>query len=87
MYTRHPPTPLLPAVVVEELVKGGNAEKVGVQVGDVVTETSALVLKAGKESEFENVGHGATPYNNCAPPPPPCRRATDTVRSSCPSEV
>lgn len=46
---------------------GGHAEKAGVHIGDVITETSAVVLKAGKEGEYERVGY-AFPHlrwHNC----------------------
>lgn len=38
---------------------GGNAAKDGqVQVGDVLTKCSAVLLKAGKEGEYEREGYG-----------------------------
>ena len=52
------------AVRVDEVVKNGNAEKAGVLAGDLLEECSAVVLKAGKEGEYEKVGHGARPYEN-----------------------
>ncbi|CAL8462458.1 g1991 [Coccomyxa elongata] len=53
------------AVVVEEIVKGGNAEQSGqVSVGDVVSKCSATVLKAGKGGEYEKEGYGQRPYDN-----------------------
>ncbi|EFN59382.1 hypothetical protein CHLNCDRAFT_137860 [Chlorella variabilis] len=52
-------------VFVEEIVAGGNAAKDGqVQVGDVLTRCSAVLLKAGKEGEFQREGHGQRPYDN-----------------------
>jgi hypothetical protein len=45
-------------VYVFEVVKGSNAEKAGVQPGDVLVKVSATVLKDGKEGEFENEGYG-----------------------------
>lgn len=37
----------------------GNAAKDGrVQVGDVLTKCSAVLLKAGKEGEYEREGYG-----------------------------
>ena len=41
-------------VVVDELVKGGNAEKSGnIRVGDILKRCSAVVLKDGTEGQFE----------------------------------
>ena len=51
-------------VFVEELVRGGNAEKAGVRVGDVLARVSATVLKDGKEGQFEKEGYGQRPYTN-----------------------
>ncbi len=52
-------------VFVEELTPGGAAEHSGaVAVGDVLASCSAVVLKAGKEGEYERRGHGARPYDN-----------------------
>lgn len=52
-------------VFVEELTPGGNADKSGVvQVGDVLTKCSAVVLKAGKEGQYEKEGYGQRPYDN-----------------------
>lgn len=52
-------------VFVEELTAGGNADKSGlVQVGDVLSQCSAVVLKAGKEGQYEREGYGQRPYDN-----------------------
>lgn len=55
---------MLDAVCVEEVVPNGNAAKAGVQPGDVLEECSAIVLKAGKDGEFEREGYGGRPYDN-----------------------
>ena len=52
------------AVVVDELVAGGNAERAGVLPGDVLEEVSCVMLKAGKEGEYASTGHGGRPYDN-----------------------
>eukprot|EP00891_Asterochloris_glomerata_P005463 jgi/Astpho2/5463/e_gw1.00077.19.1_t len=53
------------AVVVEEIVQGGNAEQTGVvQVGDVVSRVSATVLKEGKSGQYQREGYGSQPYSN-----------------------
>ena len=52
------------AVVVDELTAGGNAEQAGVQVGDILSEVSAVVLKAGKEGQYEREGYGQRPFDN-----------------------
>lgn len=52
-------------VVVEEIVKGGNADATGqVHVGDVVAKTSAIVLKSGQEGSYEREGYGQRVYDN-----------------------
>uniref|UniRef100_A0A383W2S3 PDZ domain-containing protein n=1 Tax=Tetradesmus obliquus TaxID=3088 RepID=A0A383W2S3_TETOB len=52
-------------VFVEEIAPGSNAEKCGeVQVGDVLDQCSAIVLKAGKEGQYEKEGYGQRPYDN-----------------------
>lgn len=48
----------------DELTAGGNAERTGIKVGDVLSEVGAVVLKAGKEGEFARKGHGSRPYDN-----------------------
>jgi PDZ domain len=52
------------AVLVEEVTPGGNAEKAGVQPGDIIVEVSAYVLKQGMEGQYENEGYGQRPYTN-----------------------
>lgn len=52
------------AVRVEELVKGGRAEKAGVQVGDILLEVSAVTLVAGKEGQYAQNGYGDRPFDN-----------------------
>jgi hypothetical protein len=52
------------AVVIEEVKPGSNAERAGVQVGDEVAQCSAIVLKTGKEGEYEKEGYGQRPYEN-----------------------
>jgi hypothetical protein len=34
------------------------------QVGDVLDQCSAVVLKAGKEGQYEREGYGQRPYDN-----------------------
>eukprot|EP00892_Ulva_mutabilis_P002348 jgi/Ulvmu1/12113/UM084_0039.1 len=51
-------------VKVEELAKGGRAERAGVQVGDIVLEVSAVTLTAGKEGLYEKNGYGDRPFDN-----------------------
>eukprot|EP00197_Chlamydomonas_leiostraca_P008785 CAMPEP_0202865750 /NCGR_PEP_ID=MMETSP1391-20130828/6334_1 /ASSEMBLY_ACC=CAM_ASM_000867 /TAXON_ID=1034604 /ORGANISM="Chlamydomonas leiostraca, Strain SAG 11-49" /LENGTH=166 /DNA_ID=CAMNT_0049545627 /DNA_START=147 /DNA_END=647 /DNA_ORIENTATION=+ len=52
-------------VYVEEVTPGGIADKTGkVQVGDVLSKCSAVVLKSGKEGEYEREGYGQTLYTN-----------------------
>lgn len=34
------------------------------QVGDVLDQCSAIVLKAGKEGQYEKEGYGQRPYDN-----------------------
>ena len=36
----------------------------GVQVGDIITEVSAVTLKAGTEGEYEAEGYGHVPFDN-----------------------
>ncbi|GAX77895.1 hypothetical protein CEUSTIGMA_g5337.t1 [Chlamydomonas eustigma] len=52
-------------VIVGEVMPGGAAEKSGrVTQGDILTACSAVILKAGKEGQFENEGYGQRPYDN-----------------------
>ncbi len=53
-------------VVVEEILPGGNADKLGrIAVGDVLVGCSAVTLKEAKMSgSFEKEGYGARPYDN-----------------------
>ncbi|KAG2491231.1 hypothetical protein HYH03_010439 [Edaphochlamys debaryana] len=52
-------------VFVAEVTEGGAAAKSGrVVVGDVLSRCSAVVLKAGKEKQYENEGYGQRPYDN-----------------------
>lgn len=52
-------------VYVDEVTPGGNADKSGaVKVGDVLTKCSAVVLKAGKDGQYETEGYGQRPYDN-----------------------
>ncbi|KAF6256480.1 hypothetical protein COO60DRAFT_1702280 [Scenedesmus sp. NREL 46B-D3] len=52
-------------VFVEEVTPGSNADQCGeVQVGDVLDQCSAVVLKAGKEGQYEREGYGQRPYDN-----------------------
>ncbi|KAJ9523867.1 hypothetical protein QJQ45_020069 [Haematococcus lacustris] len=53
------------AVLVDEVIPGGIADKTGrVRVGDILTRCSAVVLKAGTEGQFEREGYGQRPYDN-----------------------
>lgn len=55
-------------VFVESLVEGGNAAEEGsIQVGDVVRQTRAYVLKEGKSGEYAKRGHGARPFEDYIP--------------------
>eukprot|EP00890_Picochlorum_soloecismus_P001676 jgi/Picsp_1/2509/NSC_00740-R1_protein len=52
-------------VFVEEIVPNSNAANTkAVSVGDVLVATSATVLKAGKDGEYEREGYGQRPYDN-----------------------
>eukprot|EP01025_Chloroclados_australasicus_P058873 TRINITY_DN7437_c0_g1_i2.p1 TRINITY_DN7437_c0_g1~~TRINITY_DN7437_c0_g1_i2.p1 ORF type:complete len:214 (-),score=10.24 TRINITY_DN7437_c0_g1_i2:174-752(-) len=52
-------------VFVEEVVADGNAAKDGrVKVGDIMIGCSAVVLKKGKEGQYEQEGYAARPYTN-----------------------
>jgi hypothetical protein len=50
--------------VIEEVKPGSNAEKAGVKVGDEMAQCSAVVLKTGKEGQYEREGYGQRPYQN-----------------------
>lgn len=57
--------PTTKEVFVEEITPGGNADQTGdVKVNDVVTKTSAIVLKSGKEGSYEAEGYGQRVYDN-----------------------
>lgn len=45
-------------------MKGGRAERAGVQVGDIVLEVSAVTLTAGKEGLYAQNGYGDRPFDN-----------------------
>ena len=52
-------------VFIEEIQPEGNAAATtNLQVGDVLVSTSATVLKAGKDGEYEREGYGQRPYDN-----------------------
>eukprot|EP01023_Acetabularia_acetabulum_P044172 TRINITY_DN4427_c0_g1_i1.p3 TRINITY_DN4427_c0_g1~~TRINITY_DN4427_c0_g1_i1.p3 ORF type:complete len:159 (+),score=14.84 TRINITY_DN4427_c0_g1_i1:47-523(+) len=52
-------------VFVDEIVPEGNAQKDGrIQQGDVLVGCSAVVLKKGKEGQYEEEGYAARPYTN-----------------------
>ena len=52
-------------VYVDEVTPGGAADKTGkVAKGDILSECSAVVLKSGKEGQFEQEGYGQRPYDN-----------------------
>ncbi|KAI8469298.1 MAG: hypothetical protein J3K34DRAFT_522286 [Monoraphidium minutum] len=51
-------------VFIESVVPGGNADKAGILPGDILSQCSAITLKAGKEGAYEREGHGARPYDN-----------------------
>lgn len=52
-------------VYVAEVVEGGAAAKTGrVAPGDILSKCSAVVLKAGKEGQYEAEGYGQRPYDN-----------------------
>uniref|UniRef100_A0A7S1ISZ3 PDZ domain-containing protein n=1 Tax=Eutreptiella gymnastica TaxID=73025 RepID=A0A7S1ISZ3_9EUGL len=57
-------SPKIGSVYVFETIQGGNAEKAGVRAGDVLQKCSAVKLKDGTEGQFQQQGHGATPYRN-----------------------
>jgi hypothetical protein len=47
------------SVTVGEVTPGGAADKCGrVAQGDILKACSAVILKAGKEGQFENEGYG-----------------------------
>lgn len=51
-------------IVVEEILPGGNADKLGrIAVGDVLVGCSAVTLKEGSD-KLEKEGYGARPYVN-----------------------
>lgn len=52
------------AVFVDEVTPGGPADRQGIQKGDVLTQCSAVVLKAGKEGAYEENGYGEVVYDN-----------------------
>lgn len=68
-------------VFVEEIVPNSNAAKTeAVSVGDVLVGTSATVLKAGKDGEYEREGYGQRPYDNWETVEFDCRgQSFDTV--------
>lgn len=49
---------------VDEVTPGGPADRQGIQKGDVLTQCSAVVLKAGKEGAYEENGYGEVVYDN-----------------------
>ena len=52
-------------VYVEEITPGGNADASGmVCVGDVISKTSAIVLKSGREGQYQKEGYGQLVYDN-----------------------
>lgn len=52
-------------VYIEEITAGGNADATGlVKVGDVVSKTSAIVLKSGREGRYQQEGYGQRVYDN-----------------------
>ncbi|GLC38559.1 hypothetical protein PLESTB_001739500 [Pleodorina starrii] len=52
-------------VFVAEVVEGGAAARTGkVAPGDILSKCSAVVLKAGKEGQYEAEGYGQRPYDN-----------------------
>lgn len=52
-------------VFVEEVVAGGNAAATGqVRVGDVVSKTSATVLKSSSKDTYGKAGHGDRLYDS-----------------------
>lgn len=54
------------------------------QVGDVLTRCSAVLLKAGKEGEFQREGHGQRPYDNFEQVTAVCAAAPGMVLSGGP---
>lgn len=71
-------------VFVEEIVPNSNAAKTqAVSVGDVLVGTSATVLKAGKDGEYEREGYGQRPYDNWETVEFDCRgQSFDTVMAA-----
>mmetsp|Transcript_8857 Transcript_8857/g.18927 ORF Transcript_8857/g.18927 Transcript_8857/m.18927 type:complete len:164 (+) Transcript_8857:48-539(+) len=52
-------------VYVDEVAEGGNAAKSGkITKGDILSKCSAVILKAGKEGQYQNEGYGQRPYDN-----------------------
>merc|ERR1711966_221412 len=49
---------------VVQVNEGSNAEKAGVQVGELLVACSAATLKAGKEGAYANQGYGGRPFDN-----------------------
>lgn len=52
-------------VFIEEIAPGGNADKDGrLAVGDTLVGCSAVILKAGKEGQYEREGYGDRVLDN-----------------------
>jgi S1-C subfamily serine protease len=71
-------------VFVEEVAPGGNAASTGqVRVGDVVSKTSATVLKSSSQESYGKAGHGDRLYDSWETVEFECEGQTfDTVMSA-----